>query len=103
MSSKATSFYMSEPVDIHIYTETRDGSERIEIEGIELFDSEYMSHPDQAHLRGKLEGIVSALEDKGLGGLEAVWSGPFSVSPPDSETETLEVDFNLKGLGHETT
>ena len=66
MSTKATTFYMSEPVDIHIYTETLDGSERIEIEGVELFTAN-MNSLERTLLRRKLEQIVSSLESKGLG------------------------------------
>ncbi len=66
MSAKTTTFYMSQPVDIHIYTEGQDGSERIEIEGVELF-SLNMGSFEQTLLRRKLEQIVASLESKGLG------------------------------------
>jgi len=66
MSTKSTSFYMSQPVDIHIYTEEQDGSERIEIEGIELIVSNLNSF-ERHIMRRNLEIITAALEAKGFG------------------------------------
>ena len=44
-------------------------------------------------------GPMSVNDGKLTGSIEVTFDGPFSVSPTDSETETLELDFNLNIMG----